>query len=308
MQEKNFEHQVKDLLYDHQEAAPDVMSKVFEKRTPLYVFRNRLILNKYKLLAASLVIGLVIVYFGLVNKPNNQIKEAVVSSETTQSQSVEQQAQRDATELTDLNTSTQEQVTETTTDVATTSPNVVEGTSESTPSVLPSVAVIDNGAQIETQSQAIDNQIENQVQNANDLAVSESSTEVNHIDAANNIESTNPQIIVVEQPDVSNDNQQSESKELPVVVVANDQSDVVIAASDKDVSEEASNDAGEATDDAGEFEMPKTKLSNWSVSLGYGLGLGNRTLDNAGDKQIVAARNNSESQKLSYTTDLFVNY
>jgi hypothetical protein len=83
MQDKNFEHQVKDLLYNHEEAAPNVMNNVFEKRTPLYVFRNKLILNKYKLIAAAALIG-VLAFLANYNLNRSEIVEPSIETVTEQ--------------------------------------------------------------------------------------------------------------------------------------------------------------------------------------------------------------------------------
>jgi len=83
MQDKKFEHQVKDLLYNHEEAAPNVMNNVFEKRTPLYVFRNKLILNKYKLIAAAALIG-ALAFLVNYNLDRSEIAEPTI--ETTVSE------------------------------------------------------------------------------------------------------------------------------------------------------------------------------------------------------------------------------
>ncbi|MBO6518348.1 MAG: hypothetical protein JJ975_17570, partial [Bacteroidia bacterium] len=90
MKGSNFEDRIKDLLHEHTETAPDVMNKVFEKRTALYVFRNRLVLHKYKLIAASLGLAALFFLFSQNNNPWNSLtNQGQTTSQTQTTESVQ---------------------------------------------------------------------------------------------------------------------------------------------------------------------------------------------------------------------------
>src|SRR5210317_865424 len=85
MKINEFEKGIKDLLHDQHEAAPDVLGNIFEKRTPLYILKNKLLLSKYKLIAAAVVTGAVI-WLWPFNTSQNADSGVVETTETIQGQ------------------------------------------------------------------------------------------------------------------------------------------------------------------------------------------------------------------------------
>jgi hypothetical protein len=78
MKSNDFDNLLKGI-YDHEEIAPNVMEGVFERRSAWYIFRNRLFIQKYKLMAAAvlLITSTVIVTGLMVN--NNSDSNAITN-------------------------------------------------------------------------------------------------------------------------------------------------------------------------------------------------------------------------------------
>lgn len=310
MRENNFENKVKDLLYDHQEAAPDVLGKVFQKRTPLYILRNKLILNKYKLLAASIAVGFFIGLFSLFNDlfqdDNNVVDNTGTESTITQPSQKSENA--DVTDYTDNKI----QAEESNDNSNAASPlnkmdkavsNMLNDTRK--PNTGLSTNSTNNGSIVSTNDD------------------SPKATPIYNIDVkpGNSDEATNDLNNVKGQQVASADqNSEKATDSKNITTDAEPQNNIsevedkgAIVKDDRNPSEiETSSNVNEAdqTQEPGngeEFELPKTLPSKWSISFGAGLGLGNRDLESK-DASSMIVRNQSEKQSLSYSTELMLNY
>jgi hypothetical protein len=310
MQENKFENQVRDLLYDHQVTAPDVISKVFEKRTPLHIFRNRLLLNKYKLLAAGLMISVLAFLFTLQFDKTKSEPPVLVENQTGNSQTII----HDETLITDSKNDQQ---------------IVVELPNDYAEAVEINKTPILSGTQISNDDSNQDNfgplvsqhtqqnkvlQTLNDVNNSrqttqsrsdvpNQIQISEASVDISQVDKLgsepireaiiSSIQEVDDEI-VVEIPahvEVENTNDPSNLKQV----------------FDK-ATESSSTDNAITTGEDEDFGLTKTKMSRFSITIGAGPGIGSRKVASGGDHETVVARDNTETQRLSFSTDLLLNY
>lgn len=301
MQDKNFENQVKELLYNHSETAPNVMGKVFEKRTPLYVFKNRLILHKYKLMAAAVLIGLIAFLFNtpidksqtntpvaeqttapsenLPNNNNDQTSDPAIAQNDTESNMVEDNPYKE------------ESTNQVAQDVSDQSHTTVEtNTHTNTPSTSENNRRSEITGNRANQSIISQNDVPT-ITPDNDNAIAEGSA------FENNVDKTSEKPIPSEQPEV---------KEKQIVDnVEKVDNEPKVNSAESIVETTTSDDNGVGDDD---FDVPTTKPSKFSLSFGTIVGVGGRSLDQSGDNATIDMRNSSESQKLSYGAEILLNY
>jgi len=63
-----FEKLVQDKISGHEVQAPDVFSQIVAKRTPLHIFKNKLFLNRYKILGAAAIIMAILLFVFPIDK------------------------------------------------------------------------------------------------------------------------------------------------------------------------------------------------------------------------------------------------
>ena len=321
MQDKNFEHQVKDLLYNHEEAAPNVMNNVFEKRTPLYVFKNKLILNKYKLIAAAALIG-VLAFLANYNLNRSEIVEP--SIETVNEQPAIAQSENQESAMLPAESSTIDiQHTDVVNDVtANKSGNVTVNEQKSAKTT--NEGSFDNERttkQEEINQMPVDSKGRNYVDQNKAAEKGKSNADWNTNKAQNVADASikdqgelkdntlaqqaNDEGVAENDNNNADRNQENISTENETDNTVETKQD--IAAVDESTS---STDATNATDAIGDedFGLTKTTARNWSVSLNTIIGSGSRNLDQSGDIATVVVRDNTESNQLSYGTELLLNY
>lgn len=304
MQENNFENQVKDLLYNHSESAPNVMGKVFEKRTPLYIFKNRLILHKYKLMAAAVLIGLLAFLFNMKSDKTDSVLPIVAETETNQ---VDETPNTEAESIENQMAQIDETIAEPTKN---TNPNSTSG-------------VATNGTQ-QTQSNI----------NNSDLSTSSPGTKILRYRMLKELANTKKQgkgddgswgtgTPQSEKPigntsgefvnnttesntnkqDVPTDQTQSEKDQTQNTTNTANDTKTTIAKTEAPTSSSEDNTGGDE-----DFELPKTKDGKWSVSFNTVIGSGSRNLDAMGDMASVVVRDATETANLSYGAELLLNY
>ncbi len=297
MQKKNFEQSVKDLLYDHQEKAPDLMGKVFEKRTPFYIFRNKLILNKYKLIAATLFVGVVIGYFGFIsnsdttqntlsNQSNIKVnKVESIAKEVVKNDITNKVASKDV-DITENEKSLEQEATFVKSEVnkpinepinsKETKPNEI-----AKPNHVQSETTNSNNNQYTAAGATRTNEKLTQVPEENKPSVSQTSHENNDVD------SNQPEITV------------SESKEKDITIEVGESTEKM-AEDAVDVSSD---------DDLGGFDVPIVKPKKWSVSMTVGPAIGQRVLKSSStDNGLIELRDNTEYQRASTMAEISLNY
>jgi hypothetical protein len=321
MQDKNFEHQVKDLLYNHEEAAPNVMNNVFEKRTPLYVFRNKLILNKYKLIAAAALIG-VLAFLANYNLNRSEIVEPSIETVTEQPVIAQSDNQVSAT-LPAESTAIDIQHTDVVNDVTANKPaNVTVNEQKSAKTTNEgSFDNVRTTKQEEINQMPVDSKGRNNVDQHKGAEEGKSDADWNTNKAQNVADaSTKDQgelkdnTLAQQANDegvAENDNNNADRNQ-ENISTENETDNTVETKQDIAAVDESkpSTDATNATDAIGDedFGLTKTTARNWSVSLNTIIGSGSRNLDQSGDIATVVVRDNTESNQLSYGTELLLNY
>ncbi|GEM_PF-2539292 len=324
MQDKKFEHQVKDLLYNHEEAAPNVMNNVFEKRTPLYVFRNKLILNKYKLIAAAALIG-ALAFLVNYNLDRSEIAEPTIESTVSEQQTAISQSDNQITTNESSETiSTDIEQAEIIKDKASnhSDQKIVEEqislkTTKGEQSDHKSLSKLEDANKIYVDAKASNNDGQ-----LNSIEDGKGDTDLNTINTQNLADATdkdqgevNDNALTqkdvgeaIAESDNNNDNnnitsnQENTSTETKTDLIVESKQD--IAKADESKSDADANDAIGDED----FGLPKTKGRNWSVSLNTLIGSGSRNLDQSGDIATVVVRDNTETNQLSYGTEVLLNY
>ena len=319
MQEKNFENQVKELLYDHSESAPNVMSKVFEKRTPLYVFKNRLILNKYKLMAAALFIGLLAFLFNIKSDTTESTTPAVVNTEQPANLNANNGAKGSSGKgivSTDVDLNQSSKVDNNVSPIGNETPQdnlnnpekTVQNSDYNSTGNAKKMALEaylremkkkrnstnqdetgngDGGLRPDIGSQGTPNTNEGVARNSAEVVQ-------NQIEDNSNLKGEEKNV-VENVADVNNTNTNTDA--------ANDAKTTITKTETSSSSSENNNTGGDE-----DFGLPKTKDGKWSVSANTIVGIGSRTLDHTGDNGTINVRKNSETQKLSFGAEMLVNY
>jgi hypothetical protein len=335
MQENNFENQVKDLLYNRSEAAPDVMSKVFEKRTSLYVFRNRLILHKYKIIAAAMLIGVLGFLFINQDKNTEVVNPAVVSNENINASSEQEQesitpitgnpgmSQTDIDSENDFHSYQDEEQNQIEADQQNSGSGATSAADQDVPVLnAQENKEADQRAQLEnylnnlkggksgTGDQGPEKQDQMASDEGSDITNTDSKGEfgndMNSYDQIVDADEGKADSIIVQNSDdteTSKTNSIEDSNIKSNDETLNDQvkTEVVEANPKAEVDESTDEDFPGS-------EVPKTKTSRFSLSLTAGPGVGSRLLDNGGDLQTIVARDATETQQISFTTELLLNY
>lgn len=307
-----FEKGIKDLLHDHHEAAPDVLGNIFEKRTPLYILKNKLLLNKYKLIAAAVVTGAVI-WLWPFNSNQNVDNDVVETTETTQSQDYVVNEKSANTSISEDNAV--ESVVSTT-------------TSKSTKSDEESAAIdynaIDAGLDI-SEKTSISNRIKPQQQDnprvaeVSDVSSNDakSALPTNQNNQTSDVKDGEDSVVTSEVADNPPNTETNSVKPVPKLTdkQGNNQNELKeeIATIEEMESKESA-PASSMDDNAGssnDYELPVVKPSKLSVSLRTGPGLGGRTLEGDGEAQStnkIVNRIESEKQVVSLATTARLHY
>lgn len=332
MQDKKFEHQVKDLLYNHKEKAPNVMSNVFEKRTPLYVFKNRLLLHKYKLVAAGLVIGIVAIYLGLTNpldnkqnaEDQNQSSQELVQIDQSTTKENSSKGIADEADINKTSNSVTQHQSKEDPDVKVidqerinhlpepSTNDVQNGTSDHSEGDLPAkiiemLAKMKSGKDGAGQGSSPDKEYGDPRFSSTDKekADHEGAYNASEVDEA-----------VSNQTDIAASNKndevaENETDEAIEIVKPAEETKKDIIDIEKTIADNTDSASGEELD-AGigdeDFGLPKTNQRKMSLSFSTIVGSGTRFLDQGGDLATVVVRDNTESNALSYGGELLFNY
>lgn len=309
MDGNNFEDKIKEMLYHHEEVAPpNLMDKINKRRTPLYVLRNKVLLNKYRLLAASVAVGFLLFLFGNIGNwgVNNVQNEGSHSEELVHSGNTE----------TNTNTLSGSNVDE-----------------KSNPA-----AETDQAGQNLIKDESIENAGDhNSISNTGTVTnvTSDENASGNRIERSNAREN---QPETVEQPQITDPSEQSDQPEIaesgqekenmPSTPESDDASDDNTTTGNDQVSEKGqeiasddqpadnkedvaeSGDMDNEGDNGGqEIVPPLRKPGKWSISLAYGAGIGGRSFEeNTDESRTIDVRNESEKQLYSHAADLSVSY
>lgn len=329
MQNEKFEDHIKELLYDHQEAAPNVMNKVFEKRTPLYVFKNRLLLHKYKLVAAGLVIGVIALFLGLTNpfdreqnaEDQNQPQKELVQNDITSSTDKGIVAPKVESDNQQPSTLIVEDPIDNTTD------NSID---QERISYIPEV---NNDNNINQHSQSDDaaqnntdvdktNQLKDMLaklksekSKGNDVGEGATKSDYPNLETGSiksgDIQQDNkPEVdeVVSAEKEVQEENAVDETMEM--VKPADETNKKPIDTENSIVKNTDSKSGSEVDASIGDedFGLPKTKQRKLSLSYSTFVGMGSRKLDGGSDLATTIVRDNTETNKLSLGGELLLNY
>ncbi|MCB9261518.1 MAG: hypothetical protein H6607_04020 [Flavobacteriales bacterium] len=270
-----FENKMKELMHNYEVEAPDLMNKVFEKRTPLYVFANKLALHKYKLLVATLAIG-VLFWFGF-NKELNGRFDAKPTHQAQQT--VENKASSDETTFND---DVNEKV-------------VKSAENEVSTEINGNISLVDLNKKAAKQTQ---------------ITADKNITIHNETTAEREIET--PEIVEIDEHKLPNEkveevNPQVENPKIEVVQTEEKTVDKMIdeIEDEKPLVAETEDDGANENKQIGDLII---KPSKWSASLAYGPSIGVRKFAGEGENTLIDARNLSEKQRYSHAADLLVSY
>ncbi len=311
----NFEDKIKDLVYNHTESAPDVMDKVFEKRTPLYVFRNKLVLHKYKLIAASLGLAFLLFMFNIggdqgTQIPNDQqttqqidadkLNSGQIDQETTQMKHDDNKGRPILDGSSNHNQGSAEEPLYTNTDASSNVQN--DGADQ------PEISDVVIETQQEPTSGSDDGHVTPSIENdvvQNDV--------VQDIEEDQPIEIEKPPLeVAVEDVVEENVNQTGieETKDDVIAEVNVDQDQDVIDQSVEPDDTESEVVVDHATENGNDEFLPAKPINRWSIGVAYGVGIGNRSFDNSNGEQerSILARNESEKQRISSSAEITLNF
>ena len=309
MKINEFEKGIKDLLHDHHEAAPDVLGNIFEKRTPLYILKNKLLLNKYKLIAAAVVTGAVI-WLWPFNTSQNADSGVVETTETIQGQDYVSSDKSDNTSISNDYSEATDNPTETSKSVNPDEQSAIVNYDAS--DVAADVSInqtassrdesnVPNDAHVSGEPtntvKATDANKENEKTSENQ-DVTDKITMSEGVNNNTNTE-TNSVKPVQEQTDKQGNNQNDLKEQIATTEEMENMESA--PASSMDESAMGSND----------YELPVVKPSKLSVSLRTGPGLGGRTLEGNGEAQStnkIVNRIESEKQVVSLATTARLHY
>lgn len=312
MQEKNFENQVKELLYNHSESAPNVMSKVFEKRTPLYIFKNRLILHKYKLLAAAVLVGLLAFLFTMqLEETKSVLPDVVENGITDGSEGLNIENSVSENQVAQIEAEINKPV------VADDNPVFIENeTDKSAQEQTPELSNSQNTTDISKAT--IKDELKQFLANHKNKEGSGTGKpgdqdKQNNLGIGEGTEGGQNKSIDNTNAVAEVENKVTDNEAFLNADNANDAKDISDEANDANTTitkTEASKSSSETNSTEGDedFDLPKTKDGRWSVAVNTIYGFGNRSFDDKGDGATVIARNESESQKFSYGAEMLLNY
>jgi hypothetical protein len=316
MKQQSFEDKVRDLVYHHEEAAPNVMDKVFEKRTPWYVLRNKLSLYKYRIAAAVALIAGLFLLFNPFGKPTTsenantpvrteQIAEPTttpISKDTEQTEPVEHNVESHQS-IAESSTSGNQPGVEvnpsyptggSTTPVESTGSNPTNDVTEDPTSPSQPDGTVPSGGEVVSSDDA-------------DVGKDEPTKDpVKPNTDEGSVDKTNEGEIAQNDSDVTEEDKtpQDGDKTGEDIVVEDKTTD--IADADQPTDSEGVNDVNEDEDPLG--TTPATPIRKWSIGMSYGPSTGNRRFDNVGEASLINARNAAEKALYSNTAEVTLNY
>ncbi len=309
MKINEFEKGIKDLLHDQHEAAPDVLGNIFEKRTPLYILKNKLLLSKYKLIAAAVVTGAVI-WLWPFNTSQNADSGVVETTETIQGQDYVSSDKSDNTSISNDHSED--------TDISTETSKPVNPDEESTIVNYDASIVAADVSVTQTASSRDESNVQN------DAHVSDEPTNtVEASDAITESEKTSENEDVTDKiamsEDVDNNTNTGTNSVKPVQEQTdkqgNNQNDLKeqIATTEKMENMESApaSSMDESAGSSNDYELPTVKPSKLSISLRTGPGSGGRTLEGDGEAQStnkIVNRIESEKQVVSLAATARLHY
>ncbi len=312
MKQQSFEDKVRDLVYHHEEAAPNVMDKVFEKRTPWYVLRNKLSLYKYRIAAAVAVIAGILMLINPFGKPttSENVNTPVVAEQPINQTTTSTNENSTQGEVTTNNEQIDDHLTDdnTVNNVATgdaqevddNSVVIVENQPNNTPQTIGSEA---EGSSPSNPAETNPAQDENPTPevvttNSGDDGSTEPGSDTDQPgvedDQSNDADNTE-----IAQKDGDNQDKAPETED------DQQNADADIAQADDTKSDQA-NDVNDDQDMMG--TAPATPVRKWSVAMSYGPSTGNRRFDNVGESSLINARNDAEKALYSNTAEVTLNY
>lgn len=335
MIERNFEDKIKDLLHNHEEAAPDVMNKIFEKRTPLYVFRNKLVLHKYKLIAATLGLAFLLFMFtrpnsieqnqGTANQTTGDInisssnptiaEKAEKASGLATDTKVDGQSQSDMAAISDQPVQIENVPTGSWTTVGDENQNAIrndEPAAQSSSSNKNALVSTPSTGEQETTSNPSENDQVVTTDNSTTTSEEEASSDNQ---SANQIAETTDNASNKADDDMNTNDVQdvadaatNTSNEANEVNADDDEGNATESNNDEQVAQvEATDGDGDNTIGGDEF-VPAKPIQKWSIGLSYGGGVGDRNFDNSQELKSIVAREETEKQKYSHAAELTLNY
>ena len=316
MKQQSFEDKVRDLVYHHEEAAPDVMGKVFEKRTPWYVLRNKLSLYKYRIAAAVALIAGLFLLFNPFGKPttnenaNTPVSTEQIAESTTSPIRKDIEPANSAGHNTDANQVVVEGSGTDNQTGAEVNPSYTSGGSTISTKSAPANPANDvtDGPTSPSQPDGIIPS-DGEVVSSDDSHVDEGEPGTNPVkpNADEDIDGqTGEGEIAQNDSDVTEGNRTSEDGGNPGEETVVEDKTVDVANADQPADSEGVNDINEDEDPLG--TTPTTPIRKWSIGMSYGPSTGNRRFDNVGEASLVNARNAAEKNLYSHSAEVTLNY
>lgn len=282
MNTNQFDKIFKEGVYHHEEVAPDLMPKIFERRTAWYIFTNKLLIHKFKL-AGVLAIGILALLFTWVlNDNSNPSNSNFVQNSTGVEQNVSSESDINGLVNDSKLADTQKQ-NELGVDQNAAKPIIAKqnstrnGTKSSVPK--PPKFVVENGS--------IGNQGAPKSDKSSTTPYTPKTDEVVEQEIAQT--ESKP----TEEP--NSEVTQDKEKEVSEPVVAQ-----------TEVEMEESMDSPKT--DFEETPKSNVPLKKWSVLVSAGPAYAYRRLESKSSPDIVALRNGSESAKLSHQSSILAHF